>query len=63
MVNAFAKANGMCLGLAKVNTKTNEDTEIPKRLELLDIAGCLVTIDVMGCQRKISQKIVDKNAV
>lgn len=62
MVNAFATANGMCLGQAKVNAKTNEITEIPKLLELLDIAGCLVTIDAMGCQRKIAQKIVDKSA-
>ncbi len=52
----------MCLGQAKVNAKTNEITEIPKLLELLDVAGCLVTIDAMGCQRKIAQKIVDKSA-
>lgn len=62
MVNAFATANGVCLGQSKVNDKTNEITEIPKLLELLDIAGCLITIDAMGCQRKIAQKIVDKSA-
>ncbi|MEZ9631454.1 ISAs1 family transposase [Vibrio breoganii] len=62
MVNAFATANGMCLAQSKVNEKTNEITEIPKLLELLDISGCLITIDAMGCQRKIAQKIVDKNA-
>lgn len=62
MVNAFATANGVCLGQLKVGNKTNEITEIPKLLEMLDIAGCLVTIDAMGCQRKITQKMVDKSA-
>ena len=62
MVNAFATGNGVCLAQAKVNSKTNEITEIPKLLEMLDISGCLVTIDAMGCQRKIAQKIVDKSA-
>ncbi|MFA0254823.1 ISAs1 family transposase [Vibrio breoganii] len=62
MVNAFATANGVCLAQAKVNEKTNEITEIPKLLEKLNISGCLVTIDAMGCQRKIAKKIVDKNA-
>ncbi|EGR0202218.1 ISAs1 family transposase [Vibrio parahaemolyticus] len=62
MVNAFATAQGLCLGQSKVNDKTNEITEIPRLLELLNLSGCLVTIDAMGCQRKIAQKIVDKNA-
>ncbi|MPX95157.1 ISAs1 family transposase [Salinivibrio sp. VYel8] len=62
MVNAFATANGVCLGQSKVNSKTNEITAIPKLLELLDISGCLITIDAMGCQHKIAQKIIDKNA-
>ncbi|OOE96562.1 ISAs1 family transposase [Salinivibrio sp. IB643] len=62
MVNAFATANGVCLGQSKVNSKTNEIIEIPKLLELLDVSGCLIAIDAMGCQRKIAQKIIDKNA-
>jgi len=62
MVNVFATANGVCLAQSKVNEKTNEITEIPKLLEMLDIAGCLITIDAMGCQKKIAQKIVDKSA-
>lgn len=62
MVNAFATAQGLCLGQSKVNSKTNEITEIPKLLELLNISGCLVRIDAMGCQQKIAQKIVEKNA-
>ncbi len=62
MVNAFATAQGLCLGQSKVDDKTNEITEIPKLLELLNISGCLVTIDAMGRQKKIAQKIADKNA-
>lgn len=62
MVNAFATENGVCLAQSKVHQKTNEITEIPKLLEILNIAGCLIIIDAMGCQRKIAQKIVDKSA-
>jgi predicted transposase YbfD/YdcC len=62
MVNAFATGQGLCLAQSKVDAKTNEITEIPKLLELLNISGCLITIDAMGCQKKIAQKILDKNA-
>lgn len=62
MVNAFATRNGMSIGQVKVNAKSNEITAIPELLELLDIRGCLITIDAMGCQKKIAQKIVDKGA-
>jgi len=62
MVNVFAMENGLCFAQSKVNQKTNEITEIPKLLEILDIAGCLITIDAMGCQRKIAQKIIDISA-
>ncbi len=62
MVNAFATENGVSLGQHKVYEKSNEITAIPELLELPDISGCLVTIDAMGCQKKIAQKILDKNA-
>ncbi|GAA5790319.1 hypothetical protein NGY2020031_27640 [Vibrio cholerae] len=62
MVNAFATANGMSIGQLKVDSKSNEITAIPKLLELLDLKGCLITIDAMGCQKKITQKIRDKEA-
>ncbi|EOG7656706.1 ISAs1 family transposase, partial [Vibrio cholerae] len=45
-----------------VDSKSNEITAIPKLLELLDLKGCLITIDAMGCQKKITQKIRDKEA-
>ena len=60
MVSAFASANSVVLGQVKTNEKSNEITAIPKLLDLLDIRGCLVTIDAMGCQTKIAKKIVDK---
>ncbi|EIV0336582.1 ISAs1 family transposase [Vibrio cholerae] len=62
MVNAFATANGMSIGQLKVDSKSNEITAIPKLLDLLDVEGCLITIDAMGCQKKIAQKILDKEA-
>ncbi|QIL85378.1 ISAs1 family transposase [Vibrio sp. HDW18] len=62
MVNAFATANRMSIGQQKVDSKSNEITAIPKLLDLLDVKGCLITIDAMGCQKKIAQKILDKEA-
>jgi predicted transposase YbfD/YdcC len=62
MVSAWANANGIVLGQRKVNNKSNEITAIPELLDLLSITGCIVTIDAMGCQKKIAQKIRDKQA-
>ena len=59
MVSAFAAANEVVLGQIKTDVKSNEITAIPALLKLLDIRGCLVTIDAMGCQTKIAKKIVD----
>ena len=60
MVSAFATANKVVLGHVKTDAKSNEITAIPDLLDLLEIKGCLVTIDAMGCQRKIAEKIVEK---
>lgn len=62
MVSAFAAENGVVLGQIKVDDKSNEITAIPALLELLDIKGCIVTIDAMGCQEKIAEKIIYKGA-
>jgi predicted transposase YbfD/YdcC len=62
MVSAFAARQRLVLGQIKVAEKSNEITAIPKLLELLEIEGAIVTIDAMGCQREIAQKIVDKKA-
>jgi predicted transposase YbfD/YdcC len=58
IVSAFATANGLCLGQVKVDGKSNEITAIPELLALLAIKGCTVTIDAMGCQTDIAEKIV-----
>jgi len=62
MVTAFAVENGLCLGQSATNDKSNEITAIPELLSLLDIKGDIVTIDAMGCQKKIAEKIVSREA-
>lgn len=62
MVSAFAARQRLVLGQVKVADKSNEIVAIPKLLEMLAIEGAVVTIDAMGCQRDIAQKILDKKA-
>ncbi|MFA0088740.1 ISAs1 family transposase [Vibrio sp. 10N.261.51.F12] len=62
MVSAFSAANQVVLGQVKTSEKSNEIKAIPELLELLSIRGCIVTIDAMGCQRQIAEKIVSKGA-
>jgi predicted transposase YbfD/YdcC len=62
MVSAFAARQRLVLGQVKVADKSNEIVAIPKLLDMLAIEGAIVTIDAIGCQRAIAQKIVDKNA-
>lgn len=62
MVSAWASANGITLGQRKVDEKSNEITAIPELLRLLNVSGCIVTIDAMGCQTKIAQTIRDEKA-
>jgi len=62
MVSAWASENEMVLGQVKVDQKSNEITAIPELLELLEVAGCIVTIDAMGCQTDIAAKIIEKEA-
>lgn len=59
MVNAFATENNVVLGQVKTQSKSNEVTAIPALLQLLDIKGCLISIDAMGCQTAIAEQIVD----
>ncbi|SDJ34394.1 Predicted transposase YbfD/YdcC associated with H repeats [Ferrimonas sediminum] len=58
MVSAFATANGVVMGQVKTQEKSNEITAIPELLKLLDVSGCLVSIDAMGCQTDIASQIV-----
>jgi predicted transposase YbfD/YdcC len=62
MVNAWASSNGIVLGQRKTDAKSNEITAIPELLERLNVSGCIVTIDAMGCQTKIAQQIRDRKA-
>lgn len=62
IVSAFAARQRLVLGQVKVAQKSNEIVAIPKLLDMLAIEGAIVTIDAMGCQREIAQKIVDKKA-
>ena len=58
LVSAWAKRNRLVLGQLKTEDKSNEITAIPELLKVLDIKGCLVTIDAMGCQKEIAAQIV-----
>ena len=60
MVSAWATANHLVLGQCKVDVKSNEIPAIPALLEILDVAGCIVTIDAMGCQKAIARQIVEQ---
>jgi predicted transposase YbfD/YdcC len=57
MVSAWAQQNSLVLGQVKVDDKSNEITAIPQLLSRLDIAGAGVTIDAIGCQKKIAAQI------
>ncbi len=62
MVSAYATQSGLCFGQVATGAKSNEITAIPELIGLLDIQGCTVTIDAMGCQRDIAKKIKDSGA-
>lgn len=62
IVSAWANQNSLVLGQRKVDGKSNEITAIPELLEMLEVKGCIVTIDALGTQREIAQKIIDNDA-
>ena len=62
LVSAWASANTLTLGQVKTEEKSNEITAIPQLLQLLELKGCIVTIDAMGCQKEIAQGILDRGA-
>jgi len=62
IVSAWASDHGLVLAQVKVDDKSNEITAIPELLRVLELHGCLVTIDAMGCQKEIAEQIVDKGA-
>lgn len=58
IVSALCKSHSLVIGQIKTEDKSNEITAIPELLDMLYLKGCVVTIDAMGCQRKIAEKIV-----
>jgi len=62
LVSAYAAQNRLCLAQQCVAEKSNEITAIPVLLDMLAIQSCVVTIDAMGCQKEIAQKILDRQA-
>lgn len=61
MISAWASSNQVILGQLKTEEKSNEITAIPYLLKLLDLSGCIITIDAMGTQKKIAQAITMQN--
>jgi predicted transposase YbfD/YdcC len=62
VVSAWAESNGLVLGQLKVADKSNEITAVPELLRVLELSGCIVTLDAMGCQKKIAQEIIAADA-
>ena len=62
LVSAWASVNTLTLGQVKTEEKSNEITAIPRLLEMLELNGCIVTIDAMGCQKEIAQGILERGA-
>lgn len=62
MVSAWATANQLVLGQVKVDDKSNEITAIPALLRMIAVAGCIVTVDSMGCQVEIAKTCQEQDA-
>lgn len=62
MVSAWASDNRMVLGQEKVADKSNEITAIPLLLKMLDLEGCIITLDAMGCHTEIAELIIERKA-
>lgn len=60
MVSAWAAADHLVLGQRKVDAKSNEITAVPELLALLDINGCIVSVDALNCQRKTATQIIQQ---
>ena len=62
VVSAWATANHLVLGQQKVDEKSNEITALPELLRLLDIGGCIITIDAMGARPEIAEQVIEQEA-
>lgn len=62
IVSAWAGENGLVLGQLKVDEKNNEISAVPQLLRVLELSGCIVTLDAMGCQKNIAKEIKEADA-
>ncbi len=62
LVSAWASANRLVLGQIKVDDKSNEITAVPELLRALELAGCIVTVDALNCQKNIAKEIREADA-
>ncbi|GAB1858654.1 hypothetical protein MHTCC0001_34940 [Flavobacteriaceae bacterium MHTCC 0001] len=62
IVSAFCTQNGLSLAQVKVGSKSNGITAIPELLDLMSLQGCVITIDAMGCQKAIAEKVIQRKA-
>lgn len=62
MVSAWASENSLVLGQRKVDDRSNEITAVPQLLEMLEVAGCIVTTDAMNCQVETAKKVIGNDA-
>jgi predicted transposase YbfD/YdcC len=63
MVSAWASGSGLVLGQMKVDDKSNEIPTVSKLLEMLEIKGCIVTLDALHCQTKTVEAILGNNSI
>jgi predicted transposase YbfD/YdcC len=59
MLSAWATENQLVLGQLRVDEKTNEIMALPELLAALDLSGCIVTVDALGCQTAVAQAVID----
>ena len=62
VVSAFSSECELVMGQLACDEKSNKITAIPKLLDMLEVSGCIITIDAMGTQKNIAEKIISKNA-
>lgn len=62
LVSAWARANRLMLGQVKVSGESNEITAVPQLLQLLELKGCIVTVDALNCQKDIASEIITQEA-
>ena len=62
IVSAYVSSGGLCIGQVATEEKSNEITAIPELLDSIDVQCAIISIDAMGCQKEIAEKIISKKA-